>query len=260
MTRAILLTGTIDTAVFSNTNVKLTDTAQRLVQYEKAICFYIQETELEKVIFVENSGYAFDTDKFTAMAKASGKAFEFIPIRTDQEQTVSKGKSYGEADCIEQGILKSQLLKDEKAVYKVTGRVIVRNMDTLLDQDDLSKFVFRNDLHRCYTVFFKMNISDFKQCFTDAKNKCDEANDVDIETVYYNLIKDADMELGNFKRYPQYDGIIGTLGIAYNDPQFALFVKNLCLKLGLFSLNGNGRLLEHIAKIRVKQAKYRGER
>lgn len=260
MTRAILLTGTIDPAAFCNTNVKLTDTTQRLAQYEKAIYFYIQETELEKVIFVENSGYPFDAEKYEDMAKSLGKAFEFISIHTDLRQTVTKGKSYGEADCIEQGIRKSELLKGERAVYKVTGRVIVRNISKLLDQDDISKFVFRNDLHKCYTVFFKVNIADFAKYFSDAKKKCDEGHNIDIETVYYDILKDIKVNTGSFRRYPEYDGIIGTIGVAYNDPKFALVVKNLCLKLGLFTLDGNGRLLDYIAKIRVKQAKCRGER
>lgn len=260
MTRAIMLTGTIDPGAFNNTNVKLTDVQMRLMQYESAIEFYLRETKLKKVIFVENSGYRFDVDKFNTIAKKYGKEFEFIPIKTDYNKTVELGKSYGEGDCIEQGVIKSRLLELEESFYKVTGRVIIRNIDRLLDQDDYSRCVFRNDLNRCYTVFFKMNKKMFLENFIGCKNLCNENMDIDIEMVFHRIIKNKKLLVRGFKEYPKYDGIIGTLGIAYNDPKFVWVVKTICMKLGMFSRNGNGALLDIIAKIRVSQAKKSGER
>lgn len=253
MTRAILLTGTIDTAAFQNTNVRLTDTAERLRQYGNAIRFYIQETKLRKIIFVENSGYPFDFQKFEAMAKANGKAFEYIPIKTDLQQTLLKGKSYGRADCIEQGVTKSRLLADEASFYKTTGRVIIRNIDKLLDRDDLSKFVFGINDPWCYTVFFKMNIAEYRQFFINAKDMCDEAVGIDIESAYYRICKTSNVQLGQFKRYPQYDGIVGTSGTeCYNDTKYALILKTVYLKAGLFSLEKRKNLLEQIIRARAK--------
>lgn len=260
MSKAILLTGTIDTTVFNNTNVKVTDLQVRLRQYCEAIEFYIAKTSFDKIVFAENSGYAFDCEKYKKIAERYGKHFELVRVITDYEKTISLGKSYGEADCIEQGVIKSQLLSDEKSFYKVTGRVIVRNIHKIIDKSDCSRCIFRNDLKRCYTVFFKLNMEDFKKYFTDCKERCNESKDIDIETVFYQIIIENDLQIKTFRYYPQYDGIIGTIGIAYNDPKFTLLIKNICLRLGMFSKNGNGRLLDTIAKVRVRQATRNGER
>lgn len=260
MTRAIMLTGTIDTSAFNNTNVKLVDTEERLKQYEEAMRFYIEETKLEKIVFVENSGYSFSVEKFRKLARNYGKQFEFIPVKTNYEKTITLGKSYGEGDCIEQGVLNSCLLSDEEAFYKVTGRVIIRNIDRLLDNDNQSRCIFRNDLNRCYTVFFKLNRQMFLDYFLNCKNQCNEASDIDIETVFYRIIMKNDLKVNSFSQYPRYDGIIGTLGKAYNDPWKVWIVKTLCMKAGMYSKNGNRLLLDKFARFRVSQAKRKLER
>ena len=48
MSNCILLTGTIDTSVFGNTTVVLTDTETRLQQYMSAISWWIEKQDLIK--------------------------------------------------------------------------------------------------------------------------------------------------------------------------------------------------------------------
>lgn len=260
MIRALVLTGTIDTSVFNNTNVKLTDTQLRLKQYEDAISFYIEETKMDYIIFGENSGYDFNIEKFETLALNNKKKFEFIPITTDYEMTVKLGKSYGEGDCIEQTVIRSRLLKEVEFFYKVTGRVIVKNIDSLLDNDNESRCIFRNDLNRCYTVFFKMNKQMFLNYFLGCKYRCDETQDIDIETVFYQIITENKLKVLGYKHYPKYEGIIGTIGCSYGDSENVWKIKDICTKVGLFSVTGNGKILNIIAKIRVWQAKRNGER
>lgn len=257
MNISLILTGTIDPSVFGNTNVKLTDVDKRLRQYEAAIEFYLKETKVKKLVFVENSGYEFNGDKYIDMADSLGKQFEFLQIFTDYERTVLLGKSYGEGDCIEQGVMKSILLQNEKCFYKVTGRIIVSNFNKLCNQDEKSSFIFRSDLKKCYTVFFKMNIDDFKRFFIGSKNQCDEKCDIDIETVYYNVCKNNDINLGEFRSYPRYDGIIGTINVPYNDRRSVLFIKDILMKIGMYSINGNRLLMDIMARVKVKVIKKR---
>lgn len=166
----LLLTATINPAHYSNTNVVLTNVQKRLSQYETALKYYITESSFDTIIFVENSSFEFHADIYHKLAQKHNKRFEYIPINTDIKKTIQLGKSYGEAVCIEEGINKSVLLKNEKTFYKITGRVILKNYSLFTQyKDNSSRFLFRNDLKKCYTVFFKANIEDYRKYFFDAK-------------------------------------------------------------------------------------------
>lgn len=65
----LLLTGTIDTKVFNDTNVVVTDTQERYNQYIETICRYISDSKFDKIVFVENSGYGFPVDTINSLAK-----------------------------------------------------------------------------------------------------------------------------------------------------------------------------------------------
>lgn len=108
----LLLTGTIDTGVFGNNNVVLTDTTERLSQHVEVITAYIQSSPFDPIVFAENSGYPFPADQLASLARMSGKQFEFLFVETSKEKTLAFGKSYGEAYLITQAIERSDLLKN----------------------------------------------------------------------------------------------------------------------------------------------------
>lgn len=248
----LLLTGTINPSHFNNTNVVITDINRRLSQYETALHYYITESQFNNIIFVENSSYKFNAEKFHELAKQFNKQFEYIPINTNVEKTIQLGKSYGEAECIIKGINNSKLLRNEKSFFKITGRVILKN-DKKFSQykDDLSRFLFRNDLKKCYTVFFKANIEEYKKYFSDAQEKCNESKHKDIETVFYQIISDKKLKIKSFKYYPLLYGTIGTTGESYNDIKIVFLIKNLMARLGMFTYSTNGGFINTLAKIRL---------
>ena len=125
----LLLTGTIDPSIFNNTNVKITAAQERLGQYISSIKSYIDTGLFGNVVFVENSGAAFPLQEIQEYARQKNQNFELIQIKTDVEKTIELGKSYGEADCIEQGLLRSELAKNEEFFVKCTGRVFVKNIN-----------------------------------------------------------------------------------------------------------------------------------
>ena len=252
MGKAIMLTGTIDSSVFNNTNVVLTDLQQRLKQYKTAIEFYITQTFFDKIIFVENSGYDFEKEKYEILANQHRKQFEFVSIRTDKGKTIRFGKSYGEADCIEQGIKRSVLLSEEQSFYKITGRIILRNANKICnDQDNLTRLIFRCDLKRCYTMFFKMNIEDFWSYFVKAKDLCDETKDIDVESTYYEIANNSGKEIATFKGYPLLEGTIGTTGKSYGDNKLVYLSKCLLSLSGMYSQKGNCMIMNVLAQIRL---------
>lgn len=247
----LLLTGTIDSSRYGNTNVVITDIEDRLKQYKDAIKFYIEKTVFDKIIFVENSGFTFPEKDYINMALRKGKQFELLQIKTDIEKTKLKGKSYGEASCIEAAVMHSKLLQGENSFYKMTGRVILKNANVFCkEEDDCTRLIFRHDLKKCYTVFFKANINDYKSYFLKSGEMCHEPS-VDIETAFYKIVKDNKLVIKSFDTYPLLYGIIGTTGETYHDNAFVYASKVIMTKIGLYGSNSNGFLLNLLAKIRL---------
>lgn len=248
----LLLTGTINPSFYNNTNVVLTNQHKRLLQYETAINYYITNSIFDNIIFVENSSYEFDAKKFQKLAHEYSKHFEYIPIITDKNKTIQYGKSYGEADCIYKGVTLSKLLYNEKSFFKITGRVILKNNNKFIKyNDDKSRFIFRNDLQKCYTVFFKANIEEYNRFFFNVQNLCNESKNIDIETVFYHIVSENQLKIETFKNYPLLYGTIGTTGESYNDSNIVFFIKNLMARFGMFSYSDNGGFLNFFAQIRL---------
>lgn len=236
---SILLTGTIDTSKFGNTNVKLIDTNQRLNQYENAISNYIADSAFNNIIFVENSGYKFDYEKFNLLASKYNKNFEFIQVETDIEKTKNLGKSYGEAILIKEGIEKSKLLRNQKYIYKVTGRIFLKNSKQICKtrENNKSEFIVFNKSHWCNTMFFKVKKDDYEKVLKDAYLYCNEQKGKDIESVYYDLLIKSDIQVKSFSKYPDLTGIIGTTGEKYDREKWKMFIKNILIKFGFYTLN-----------------------
>lgn len=93
----LLLTGTIDSSVYNNVGNQITDIRVRLNQYEESIRRYIKETPFDPIVFIDNSGYQFDEERFKKLAEKEGKEFEFIKGSICVEEIIKKGKSYGDA-------------------------------------------------------------------------------------------------------------------------------------------------------------------
>lgn len=231
----LLLTGTIDPSVFNNTNVKISASDERLEQYVTSIKKYIDTKVFKNIVFVENSGASFPLEEIENYAKQRNQNFELVQIKTDVSKTIEFGKSYGEADCIEQGLLKSKLAKDEEFFVKCTGRVFVKNIDKLCGKkQNVNKFLFRDDMDWCYTLIFQMNIDEYKKHFFRSKELCDEKNGIDIEKSFYKIIMEDDIRFKCFRSYPNVEGVCGTTGTMYNEKYM---MKNFFTKLGLFSHN-----------------------
>lgn len=231
----LLLTGTINPSVFNNTNVKLISAQERLSQYVDSIKKYISLNMFSGIVFAENSGYDFPTEEIKKLANEHNSQFELVRVNTDVQKTIRFGKSYGEADCIEQGLLNSMLAKSEEYFVKCTGRVFISNLDTMCKKHrNANRFVIREDTGWCYSVVFQMNIAEYLDKFGCVKELCDESNGVDIETAMYNVITKKNVKFRAFRTYPYIEGVCGTTGENYTREYGFL---NFLVKIGFFDIN-----------------------
>ena len=233
----LLLTGTIDTGVFGNNNVVLTDTGERLRQYIEVITNYIQTSPFNPIVFAENSGHPFPTDQLTALAREAGKEFEFLFVDTSKEKTAAFGKSFGEAYLITQAIERSRALNESPFVYKCTGRVFLQNAQDICRTANNGRSEFVTIRHReaCLTVFFKLSLADYRKGLTALPDYCNEKEGMDVERGFYRLLREKEIKYSCFPVYPRLHGVCGTNGGNYDKSPKNLMIKDKMIRYGLFS-------------------------
>lgn len=248
MSIVLILTATINSNLYDNTGNVLTDIDQRKKQYYNSLENYIKNSIFEKIIFIENSNYNFDLQYFEILANANNKEFEFIKGTVCIEEIKKYGKSYGDAFLVHEAIKKSNLLKNEKSFYKISGRIFLKNSFKVIKklQDDNAFIVY---LHKkwCFTNIFKCSIEDYKKYFDDVYLDCNEKAGYDIEVCMFDRLVNSYIKVGRFHSYPIFIGRQGANNLPYTKGGLNYYSKNIFLKLNL--LTYNSKMANKICKL-----------
>ncbi len=124
----------ITSTVYVNSDMTvLTDPLVRERQYVDSILYYLRSPVLSAIIVCDNSGFDFSTNaKLVEVAAESGKRTEFLYFISDKDRIAERGKGYGEGEILAHVFRESRLLADaEASFFKVTGRLLVLNLDTI---------------------------------------------------------------------------------------------------------------------------------
>lgn len=112
------------------------DPGRRLQDYIQAMEFYtkiLDKNIFDRIIYVDNSGYPLDAIEQIAKRNGVYDRCEFISFMTVPVEGVSR--YYLEVNLIQEAMQRSALLADDKAsIWKVTGRYIVANIDTIVSR------------------------------------------------------------------------------------------------------------------------------
>ena len=153
MKTTILLTACIDPKGMAFTTLQ--DKEVRLLQYLNALDYYLHNTNL-KIVFVENTGYDISKEYKQAI---DNKRLEVLTFQgNDYDKTLGKG--YGEALIIRYALEHSHLLQQTSNIIKITGRLIISNIATLMKQCNTSDCVYCNLVkatsrkNTSYSIFF----------------------------------------------------------------------------------------------------------
>lgn len=234
----LLLTGTIDPSKFNNTMTTLTDVQVRLHQYETAIDWWLLKSNFKNIVFIENSGFPFDIQKYTRLAELHQKRFEYISGTPYVKETIVHGKSYGEIKLITEAIEKSTLLKTEKSFYKCTGRLIIKNINKILKTKYNSDTVFTGipTDKWAFTWFFSVNIDFYQKYLIDAYKYVDDQKGVYMEHIYYQRLLQHRELIDTFSIYPNVDGVSAGTNSQYHSGKLRLMYKNIQMKRGFFGI------------------------
>lgn len=210
----ILLTASINPDNFDFVGRKGVE--NREMDYYNAIKFYVIKGY--QVVFIDNSNY--NSEKILNEFKYNSN-FEYL---TFQSSLSFLGKGHGEKEIIDFGLVNSIFLKEAEFFVKITGRIIVKNINFLIkdieyDEKSLVANLSRN-LSWADTRIMFISKFFFNNYFLPTANKyLDEKNGVFFEKIYAKSIHSFLADKGSLKfwnQYPLYRGINGQNGNVFN--------------------------------------------
>lgn len=194
---------------------KLQDADIRRKQYEEALAFYLNSTDLP-IVFVENTmtDISHSFKRYIDSGRLEYICFDGNNYNNDW------GKGYGEAKILIYGIENSRIIAQSQYVIKITGRVIVRNIKRISES-----FTFGfNRLFRCNlasetmmsTVVFIGEPRKIKEMCESILDKLAYSEDHQIEYhLHQAIVEDKTLALIPFTYSPILDGISGTYNGKY---------------------------------------------
>ena len=221
----LLLTGCINPSK-DVAKIAVRSPNQRRKQTVEAIEFYIKHTRIRKIVYCDNSN-APDIDELDNLARNYCKAFEWISFSGNTKQTIIHGKGFGEGEIIAYAINHSKLITDSELLMKVTGRLVVKNTNTLLSV--LHKGRSYLDYHngyidtRCYIV----KLNDYMNYLIHSHEFVNDDNEYYLEHEFYKVAISAGNIFYPFPIACNIIGISGSMGIEYKDDWIRRFAKSL---------------------------------
>jgi hypothetical protein len=108
------------------------DARTRLHDYCEALRWYLglPDDVIDRIVILENSGC--DLRPFAELTEAAGGKKRLELLSTSPDAPPERGKGYAESLMIEEGLGSSKLLRADCTFWKVTGRLRVLNLATLI--------------------------------------------------------------------------------------------------------------------------------
>src|SRR5574344_1117536 len=201
---------------------KLTDPNERKRQYIDALNYYMSNTSIP-IVFVENS----NTDISPSLNLLSSKNIELLTFNGNHNKI--HGKGYGEAEIIEYAINKSKYIEENTCIIKITGRLIIKNIQNLILQLALGFLPSRSiicSFNSDYTFADSRIIiapCPFYQLLLNNKSLIDDHKNVYFENVLSKTIKEqCAYSYFPFLIEPQIIGKSGSIGIDYEECEKSL--------------------------------------
>lgn len=223
----ILLTACVNPGGMPYTVVS--DAKQRLNQYLLALQFYLQNTSCP-IVFVDNSNM--DKTPFLEYESQYGSRLEILTF--DGNKVKTQGKGLGEMEIIEYALMHSKfnLLLDKYRIVKITGRLIVRNINSLLKCDKWHLYPYKSivchinsDLTFADSRIF-ISLGSFMYLLVKQKKYLNDTKGIYFEHLLCQQIKQQKtFTFFPFITEPHFEGISGSTGIKYEKPNTSLLYK-----------------------------------
>lgn len=213
----LVMTATVKPAKISQ--LCLTDTEIRLKQYCTALNYYINSKKFDRIVFCDNSDYPYEYKQERQLAQRKHVQLEILKFKSSYGCIEQYGKGYGEGEILKYVMLNSHLMKSEDYFYKVTGRLIVRNLDFLVKKNNKTARFDRNlySFKSLDTRFWGINKEVYIRYLMESYKKVNDNKGNYIEMVYKKEMEKANIQYKPFRAFPLIEGYSGTIGKVYRE-------------------------------------------
>ncbi|MDR1724099.1 MAG: hypothetical protein LBR84_09215 [Tannerella sp.] len=218
----LLLTGSIAIEKYNVFQTVLVDTQVRLNQYIDSIEYAIVKyNNINHIIFCENTNFEYDYSELVSKAYKRGKTLEIIRFTGDYKNIQRKGKGYGEGEIVKYAIENSEILNSSLCFIKLTGRVLVKNMDKCIETTkNETAFLFgppHSKKNFVQTIIYKVNTKFYYNVLLNVYFQVNDPEGYCLEHAFYEALKKYPIK--SFGRYPDLDGTSGSVGYSYLMPR-----------------------------------------
>ena len=223
------------------TQWSLRNKEEREQQYYESIKKLLYCNKISKIVVCDNSNSHVPKEELLKVADSNNKQIEFLAFAGDSAQVEQRGKGFGEGEIIDYALKNSSLIAEESWFIKITGRLYVKNMDSVLKRMNKET----NYLQTMYmdtrkkvmdTRFYACKIESYNKYFRDLYKEVDDANKVYIEKLFAQKIMNSDIRYRNMPVYPKIGGQSGSSGVEYQLSKMKYILKNVMAHLNLLKV------------------------
>lgn len=235
-----IITGTIKPAPQMGQLV-LRNEEERLQQYKDSIRFLLHSGAFDKVAFCENSNYGTERlSDLTETAGENGVELELLSFQGNEEKACIHGKGYGEGEIMDYVFSNSKLIGAEDYFVKITGRLKVDNVKSIVSRMNRQRTYFNipnRTLRNIYdTRMYGMPVNQFRDCFLHSYEQVMDDQGIFLEMVYTKILRDRNIKVHNFPRYPRIVGISGSGGAVYGYTEWKCKIKDVLSYMNFYKV------------------------
>lgn len=213
------------------TDLHVRNTVVRKKQYFEAIYFYIKNTKIQNIVFCDNTEEPINSE-LVKLAKEYDKCFEWMCFSGDIKRAEEKGKGYGEGEILSYVLKNSILIKQCTHMAKITGRLILRNIDCIVKllsgaENYFNSYIDKNNSFFIDTRFFVINIFDYQDKFLNAYLNVNDRYGYYLEHSLASEIQKNDFMYRNFPIALDIRGVSGSTGMMYYTPRAKLVNRSV---------------------------------
>lgn len=221
--------------------LKLYDMQERLKQYIDSLLFLVDTEAFSKIVFCDNSNSELpEFEHLRQEAEKRNIELEILVFSGSSKQIIFHGKGYGEGEIMKYVFEHSKLIDGEKSFIKITGRMKVVNIKDIAFAIRKNKTYFNVPSRTLRTLYdtriYAMPVDEFKKYFIRRYEEVRDDQGNYLEHVYTKVIKENNIRVTNFPKYPRIVGISGSTGNPYVYKEWKCKVKDILSWLGYYKV------------------------